>query len=85
LGDPIPDLKNVKVYVLGLDGAGRPITYWKNPRAFWIAYSQAAGAMVMNYSVLQEGPNFEVTRAFRSANESLNIEGCPVKECNPAA
>jgi hypothetical protein len=65
--DLIPDLKNVKVYILGVDGAGKPITYWKSLRAFWLAYFQTTGATVMNYSVLREGPIFGETHALVSS------------------
>jgi hypothetical protein len=70
--DLIPELKNVRVYVLGVDGTGRSITYWKSLRAFWMGYFQATGATVMNYSVLREGPHFGDTHALASSRVQTN-------------
>ena len=52
----IPDLKNVEVYVLGADGAGKPIGYWQGLRDFWQAYFKKAGANVRSYTILREVP-----------------------------
>jgi hypothetical protein len=52
----IPNLKDVEVYVLGVDGAGKPIGYWQDLRDFWQAYFKKAGANVRTYTILREVP-----------------------------
>jgi len=61
----IPSLKTVDVYVLGVDGAGKPVVYWKSLRTFWAAYFQETGARLLDYSVLREVPNFRESRSAR--------------------
>ena len=51
--DLIARLRNVEVYVLGADNAGRPIVYWKRLREYWLEYFTKAGARVESYSVLR--------------------------------
>jgi hypothetical protein len=52
----IPNLKDVEVYVLGADGAGKTISYWQGLRDFWQAYFKKAGANVRTYTILRELP-----------------------------
>src|SRR5262249_3041930 len=37
---PVAALKGVEVYALGVDGAGKPITYWQTLKVFWEEYFQ---------------------------------------------
>jgi hypothetical protein len=55
----IPNLKDVEVYVLGVDGAGKPISYWQGLRDFWQAYFKKAGANVRSYTILREVPAWQ--------------------------
>ncbi len=50
-------LKGIEVYALGVDGAGRPITYWQSLRTFWSEYFESAGAALRDYSVLRDLPS----------------------------
>jgi hypothetical protein len=50
-------LKGVEVYALGVDGAGKPITYWQSLRTFWSQYFRSAGAVLQGYSVLRDLPS----------------------------
>jgi hypothetical protein len=52
----VASLKGVEVYVLGVDGAGKSVTYWDSLRAFWLAYFGKAGAKVRAYSMLRDLP-----------------------------
>jgi hypothetical protein len=52
----IPRLRNVQIYVLGADGAGRSSAYWQSLRGFWKDYFQNTGAALKSYSVLREMP-----------------------------
>jgi hypothetical protein len=49
----VASLRGVRVYVLGADGTGRPITYWQRLQAFWANYFRACGATLNAYSVLR--------------------------------
>ena len=53
----LPGLHNVRVYVLGADGAAKSTIYWKNLQSFWTAYFHNAGAVLEAYSVLREFPD----------------------------
>ena len=48
------DLRGVQVYALGVDAAGRSITYWQRLHKFWIEYFRETGASVKEYSPLRE-------------------------------
>ena len=49
----IPNLKNVQVYVLGADAAGKPIGDWQDWWDFWVAYFQKASRLE-SYSLRRE-------------------------------
>jgi len=53
---PVPDLKSVEVYALGVDAAGKDAAHWESLRQFWAAYLRGAGANLRSYSVLRELP-----------------------------
>jgi hypothetical protein len=55
----VADLRNVDVYVLGVDGAGKQVSYWNSLRQFWLAYFEKAHASMRAYSMLREVPAFE--------------------------
>ena len=48
------NLRNVDVYVLGADNAGKPTAYWGRLREYWLEYLVKAGCQVRSYSVLRE-------------------------------
>jgi hypothetical protein len=48
-------LRDVDVYVLGVDGAGKSASYWQGLRQFWTTYFLSAGAAVRSFSVLRTG------------------------------
>jgi hypothetical protein len=50
----IPELGNVRVFVLGADSAERSIIYWQTLQEFWENYFQSAKADLRDYSVLRE-------------------------------
>jgi hypothetical protein len=50
---PVADLKDVRVYALGVDGAVRDFAYWEGLQQFWIAYFRRVGAHLNAYSVLR--------------------------------
>jgi hypothetical protein len=50
------DLQGVHVYLLGVDGADRSVSYWQDLRAFWRTYFFKAGAALEGYSALRELP-----------------------------
>ncbi|MGA8087635.1 MAG: hypothetical protein WCA10_10030 [Terracidiphilus sp.] len=52
--EPIAYLKNVKVYVMGADGATRTAAYWQSLRIFWENYFRGEKADLKDYSVLRE-------------------------------
>jgi hypothetical protein len=54
---PVLRLRDVQVYALGVDGAGKSIAYWQSLMAFWTEYLESGGAAVRTYSVLRELPN----------------------------
>jgi hypothetical protein len=53
---PFAYLKDVKVYVLGADGAARTAAYWQSLRIFWGNYFRTEKADLKDYSVLRELP-----------------------------
>jgi hypothetical protein len=53
----LPDLSKVQVYVLGVDGAGKSLPYWRSLSAFWQDYFCHAGAKLRSYAVLRELPH----------------------------
>jgi hypothetical protein len=55
----VADLQGVRVYLLGVDGADRQISYWQGLRSFWQAYFLKAGAALRRYSVLREPLEFD--------------------------
>jgi len=48
----VSDLRDVDVYMLGVDNSGKDLTAWKHLREFWQEYLKAANARVEQYSVL---------------------------------
>jgi hypothetical protein len=55
----LADLRHVEVYALGVDGAGKTITYWQSLRDFWVEYLRGARANLRTYSVLREMPRLQ--------------------------
>jgi hypothetical protein len=55
---PLARLRGVDVHVLGVDGIGKPLSYWEGLKLFWSEYFERAGAMVRSYSVLRDLPGF---------------------------
>jgi hypothetical protein len=53
-GGPVPDLKEVEVYALGVDAAGREMHQWEKVHQFWIAYFEKSGASARSYSILRD-------------------------------
>jgi hypothetical protein len=53
----LPDLSKVQVYVLGVDGAGKSLAYWRSLSGFWQDYLGHTGAELRSYSVLREFPH----------------------------
>lgn len=49
-----PDLKDVRVYILGVDNPGKDPAYWQTLRRFWADYLQQAGGQIATYSVLRQ-------------------------------
>lgn len=56
---PMADLRGVGVYVVGVDGAEKPISYWTGLQMLWVDYLGNAGAQVRAYSVMRELPMSE--------------------------
>lgn len=54
--EPLAYLKNVRVYVMGADGATRTAAYWQSLRIFWENYFRSEKADLKDYSVLRELP-----------------------------
>jgi hypothetical protein len=50
----IVNLDAVHVQVLGVDGAGKSLSYWQSLREFWIRYVRASGATLESYTVLRD-------------------------------
>jgi hypothetical protein len=50
----IARLQHVDLYVLGVDGTGKPLNYWNSLRDFWEAYFRRAGADLKEYSALRD-------------------------------
>jgi hypothetical protein len=55
----IAKLPNVEVHVMGVDNAGKPISYWNQLRDYWLGYLTKAGAHVESYSVMHDFQNIE--------------------------
>ncbi len=53
---PQASLPGVAVYALGVDGAGKPLTYWLALERFWRGYFRKTEATVGRYSPLRELP-----------------------------
>jgi hypothetical protein len=49
----LAELKNVQVYTLGVDGAGKSLVYWQTLRDFWAEYFRMSGANMRVYSALR--------------------------------
>jgi hypothetical protein len=58
----MPDFKNVRVFVLGTDGAAKSSAYWESLQLFWKGYFSSAGAVLQSYSVLRELPTTAAVR-----------------------
>jgi hypothetical protein len=54
---PTLRLRDVQVYALGVDGAGKSMAYWQSLMTFWTEYLESGGATVRTYSLLREMPN----------------------------
>jgi hypothetical protein len=50
----LPDLRNVQVHILGVDGAGKSDFYWHTLKDFWAGYFHDSGADSRSYSPLRE-------------------------------
>jgi hypothetical protein len=50
----VVDLRKVEVYALGVDGAGKSITYWQSLRQFWAEYFRQAGTDLRGFSVIRD-------------------------------
>jgi hypothetical protein len=50
----MPQLRDVRVYVVGADGAGKSTTYWQSLRSFWTDYFQKARANLESFTVLRD-------------------------------
>jgi hypothetical protein len=46
-------LRNVEIYVRGVDGSGKSIGYWQSLRDFWAEVFRKQGAMLSDYSTLR--------------------------------
>lgn len=53
---PPPDLSGVQVFILGVDGPGKSMTFWRTLASFWREYFGQAGAALKSYSVRREMP-----------------------------
>jgi hypothetical protein len=53
----LADLPGVEVYVLGVDSAGKTVSYWNSLRDFWTQYFRQVGARLQTYSILRELPD----------------------------
>jgi hypothetical protein len=53
---PVPDLKGIEVYAMGVDAAGKEPAHWDSLRQFWAKYFQMVGASLRSYSTLREPP-----------------------------
>lgn len=50
----VANLKGVRVFALGVDDAGKSLTYWKTLHAFWAEYLRAIGGELKTYSPLRD-------------------------------
>ena len=50
----LPDLHDVQVHILGVDGASKSTAYWQSLKKFWDGYFHNAGAVMRIYSILRE-------------------------------
>jgi hypothetical protein len=50
----MPPLRNVQVYVAGVDGAGKSLAFWLSLRNFWTDYFHEAGAIPGSFTVLRD-------------------------------
>jgi hypothetical protein len=56
------NLSGVHVYILGVDGAGKSLSYWQGLREFWAKYFRANGGSLESYTILREPQRVEVPR-----------------------
>jgi hypothetical protein len=49
-------LKNIVVYLVGVDGAGKSAAYWESLHRFWREYFQDTGATLQTFTVLRDSP-----------------------------
>jgi hypothetical protein len=47
-------LGRVRVYILGVDGAGKSLSYWRSLQQFWTDYIRVSGASLESYMALRE-------------------------------
>ena len=52
----LPDMRDVHVLAMGVDGAGKSTAYWESLRRFWRDYFQNAGVAFERFSVLRGLP-----------------------------
>ena len=72
----LPELRDVQIYVLGADGAGKSAEYWQSLRGFCGGYFHNAGAVMRSYSVLRElrlTPNFDWQLSQDASNHGMAI------------
>jgi hypothetical protein len=52
----VPNLKGLRVIVLGTNTARQRPSYWQNVREFWSKFFEKAEAQLKEYSILRELP-----------------------------
>ncbi len=52
-------LSGVEVEIVGVDGAGRSMNYWRDLRRFWVDYLNACGAKLTQYSPIRDAKNLQ--------------------------
>jgi hypothetical protein len=72
----VADLQGVEVHALGVDNAGKDLTYWQSLRQFWIKYFEFADAKLYRYSIQRESNGFWSTPI--SAISILQMRDGPV-------
>jgi hypothetical protein len=50
-------LKNIVVYLVGVDGAGKSAAYWESLHRFWREYFQDTGATLQTFTILRDSPH----------------------------
>ncbi len=52
-------LSGVEVEIVGVDGAGRSMNYWRDLRRFWVDYLNACGAKLTQYSPIRDAKSLQ--------------------------